>query len=225
MTKIIFVHGMAANAESWNGVENDSRIKSFGDTSAVTLAGHTVKWFLSFGVPNPASPPSVTMDQYVASVVGDFPASGGANDVVLIGHSMGGFVISEVAVRYPNRVKALIYVAAMLPSNNDTISGLASTFGTTPQGVIEEFIGHPSGWSALVKQPGGPLSFEFKTSDEFDDIPKTYIYTANDLIIPLASQNLMTSAASSLSGKNMTTGHLPQFENKDALVNLLAGIL
>ena len=222
MTKIIFVHGMAANAESWNGVENDSKIKAFGDTSAVTLKGHTISLFSSLGLPNIQDPPSVTMDQYVASVVADFPSSAGSDDVVLIGHSMGGFVISEVAVRHPNRVGALIYVAAMLPSASDSISKLASAFGTTPLDVIEEFKDYPSGLRTLVKQPVGPLSFSFAPNSGFDAIPKTYIYTAKDRIIPHASQKRMTSAASSLSEKDMTTGHLPQFEDKDTLVDLLS---
>ena len=218
MTKIIFVHGMATNAESWNGVEQESRITAFGDTSAVTLAGHTIPWFSSLE----QRPPSVTMDQYVASVVADFPTPAGSDDVVLIGHSMGGFVISEVAVRYPNRVGVLIYVAAMLPSASDSISRLAGTFETTPLDVIEEFQDYPSGLRTLVKQPTGPLNFRFVPNDDFDAIPKTYIYTENDRIIPLTSQKRMTSAASSLSKEKMTTGHLPQFEDRDALVDLLS---
>ena len=153
----------------------------------------------------------------------DFPSS--PDDVVLVGHSMGGFVISEVANRHPDRVKELVYVAAMLPSKDDSISGLAASFGTKPKDALEEFTKYPSGLSTLVKQPQGPLGFKFNPSGKFDAITKTYVYTDNDKIIPQASQTGMTSHFSTLAVSNIATGHLPQYEEKDKLVDLLAQTL
>lgn len=225
MFKTIFVHGMAANAESWNGVEKDKTINTLSNVNAVTLQGHSDPWFSSFNLSNDQHKPQVTMDEYVASVVNQFPSPAGSDDVVLVGHSMGGFVISEIAVRHPNRVRALIYIAAMLPSNGDSISSLANGFGTTPWDVINEFKAYPSALSALVKQPEGPMAFNFTPNNQFDAIPKTYIFTAKDRIIPPASQKRMTSLASSLKETNMSTGHLPQFEDKSTLSNLLSKII
>lgn len=38
--KIIFVHGMNADRESWNGLQDDPKIKAHGETEAITLPGH-----------------------------------------------------------------------------------------------------------------------------------------------------------------------------------------
>jgi pimeloyl-ACP methyl ester carboxylesterase len=43
------------------------------------------------------------------------------HDVVLVGHSYGGMVITGVADRVPDRIKHLIYVDAILPENGESV--------------------------------------------------------------------------------------------------------
>jgi len=53
------------------------------------------------------------------------------HDVVLVGHSYGGMVITGVADRVPDRIKRLIYVDALLPDNGesaDTCRHLTNSF-------------------------------------------------------------------------------------------------
>lgn len=42
------------------------------------------------------------------------------HDVILVGHSYGGMVITGVADRIPDRIKHVIYVDAMLPTNGES---------------------------------------------------------------------------------------------------------
>ncbi|MFZ8423175.1 alpha/beta hydrolase, partial [Staphylococcus aureus] len=42
--------------------------------------------------------------------------------VILIGHSMAGMVISQVAENIPNKIDKLIYVSAFLPKNGETLN-------------------------------------------------------------------------------------------------------
>ena len=51
MTKIIFVHGMSANSESWNGVEKDAKITNLGETSAVPSKATQFHGFHRLGCP------------------------------------------------------------------------------------------------------------------------------------------------------------------------------
>lgn len=44
------------------------------------------------------------------------------HDVVLVGHSYGGMVITGVADRVPDRIKGVVYVDALLPKNGENVN-------------------------------------------------------------------------------------------------------
>jgi pimeloyl-ACP methyl ester carboxylesterase len=50
-------------------------------------------------------------------------------DVVLVGHSYGGMVITGVADRIPERLRALIYMDAFLPESGESALSLVGTQG------------------------------------------------------------------------------------------------
>jgi pimeloyl-ACP methyl ester carboxylesterase len=100
---VLLVHGAFADSSSWNRV---IAILEADDFQVIAVA-------------NPLR--GVKSDsQYVADVVKDIDAP-----VVLVGHSYGGSVISEVHA--PN-VKALVYVAAFAPDTGETAAGLSAKF-------------------------------------------------------------------------------------------------
>lgn len=57
---------------------------------------------------------TLTIDDFTRSVLADVDAAG-IERFVLVGHSMGGLTISEVARRVPDRVENLVYVSCMVP--------------------------------------------------------------------------------------------------------------
>ncbi len=63
----------------------------------------------------PADLATVTRADWVTSVCEDI-ARAGLDDVVLVGHSSAGFVIPGVATLLGGRVRALVFVAATVPS-------------------------------------------------------------------------------------------------------------
>jgi pimeloyl-ACP methyl ester carboxylesterase len=102
---IVLVHGAFADASSWNAV-----IKILDKDGYPVVA-----------VANPMR--SVQGDaKYVTEIL-----AGIKTPVVLVGHSYGGFIISEAA--YDNvSVKALVYVAAFAPEAGETAVGLSGKF-------------------------------------------------------------------------------------------------
>jgi pimeloyl-ACP methyl ester carboxylesterase len=64
----------------------------------------------------------VTMDAYVNHIDNFISKIDGK--VILVGHSLGGAIMSQVAERISNKIEKLIYVAAMLPKNGDSPLGL-----------------------------------------------------------------------------------------------------
>jgi pimeloyl-ACP methyl ester carboxylesterase len=100
---IVLVHGAWADSGSWNGV-----------ISRLQLAGYIV-----YAPPNPLR--GVTYDSaYLADFLSTI-----AGPLVLVGHSYGGFVITNAATGNPD-VKALVYDDAYLPAQGDTLAGLTS---------------------------------------------------------------------------------------------------
>src|ERR1700761_2452927 len=81
---IVLVHGAWSDASAWDYVVPQLKAAGF-DVIAVNLPGH--------GKDN-TPPAGITMDNYVEVVK---KAIGTKKNVILVGHSMGGVVISEVA--------------------------------------------------------------------------------------------------------------------------------
>jgi pimeloyl-ACP methyl ester carboxylesterase len=61
----------------------------------------------------------VNLDTHIQDVLG-YLASEQIQDAVLVGHSYGGMVITAVADRAPDWVKALVYLDALVPEDGDS---------------------------------------------------------------------------------------------------------
>jgi pimeloyl-ACP methyl ester carboxylesterase len=107
---IVLVHGAFADASGWAGV-----------TSRLQRRGYTV-------VAPTNNLRGVTPDAaYLRSFLGQIEGP-----IVLVGHSYGGFVITNAATGN-NNVRALVYVAAYAPDEGDTVAGLETL---APGGMI-----------------------------------------------------------------------------------------
>jgi len=61
----------------------------------------------------------ITLDTHIQDALDAVPA-GNERDVVLVGHSYGGSIISGVADAVPERVRALVYLDAFVPEDGDS---------------------------------------------------------------------------------------------------------
>jgi pimeloyl-ACP methyl ester carboxylesterase len=66
----------------------------------------------------------VDLDMHIADVVGVLTVED-LRDVVLVGHSYGGMVITGVADRVPDRIKELVYLDAAHPRNGESLADVA----------------------------------------------------------------------------------------------------
>ena len=102
MARIVLVHGAFGRAACWDRVAPGLR-----------AAGHTVE---AIDLPGQGDDPTpveeATLDRYAERVC---EALAGGPPAVLVGHSMGGMVITQAAARCPSLVTRLVYVAAFLP--------------------------------------------------------------------------------------------------------------
>ena len=133
------MHGAFADGSSWNKV-----------IPLLEAEGFTVT-----AVQNPLK----SLSEDVATTKRVLDAQKG--DVVLVGHSYGGAVITEAAAGN-SKVKALVYVAAFAPDAGETLGALGERFPAPPLGT------------AVVPDSAGFLYIErAKVADVFaNDLPK-----------------------------------------------------
>ena len=209
MAHIILVHGMAATKHSW-----------FNIPSALEQHGHTVANKTMPGHLNSMRTLDTTLDDYVDAVADQFHT---AEKSILIGHSMGGFIISEVAARFPDQVEKLIYVSAMLPKDKDTISKLMLRSGTTTMEVVMAFeeVGIGADHMSIGSQPRGPLNARFSETSGFSVIERHYIRSMRDLVLkPLFQEEMLANWPGTIISE-IQTGHIPQLSEHAELASRL----
>jgi pimeloyl-ACP methyl ester carboxylesterase len=81
---------------------------------------------------------TLTIDDLARSLLHDVDAAG-FERFVLVGHSMGGLTISEVARRVPDRIEHLVYVSCMVPpEGGSAIEALPEDLREMTREAVEE---------------------------------------------------------------------------------------
>jgi len=111
-TSIVLVHGAFADGSSWRKV-----------ISVLEKNGRTV---------TALQIPLKSLTDDVATTKRAIDAQ--KDDVILVGHSYGGAVITEAAAGN-RKVKGLVYVAAFAPDAGETLNGLIERFSPSPLGT------------------------------------------------------------------------------------------
>jgi pimeloyl-ACP methyl ester carboxylesterase len=122
---IVLVHGAWADGSSWNAVTSDLQGRGF----TVLVPPNLLR-----GVTGDAA--------YIAS----FLAGRTSGPVVLVGHSYGGFVISNAATGGGD-VRALVYVDAFIPDEGETtfgiLGGSGSALAVPDPTTVLDIVGYP----------------------------------------------------------------------------------
>lgn len=174
---ILIVHG------AWGGAWQFSRIEPF-----LRAAGYDVRRVTLTGLGERAhlATANIGLETHIEDVLNVIRFEN-LHDVILLGHSYGGVVITGVADRMPERFSKLIYLDAILPDNGESA---ADAIGPAAQKLLAAaehgFI--PAWW---VK-PGKPYPIDVPqpaktftdrlvlTRPDAASIPSTYILTIEE---------------------------------------------
>ncbi len=133
----LFVHG--AWGGGWEYRKVDSILTAQGDVVYhPTLTGLGERVHLAN--------PDISLKTHITDIVNVFRFDD-LHDVILVGHSYGGMVISGVAEQIPDRIKQLIYLDAFVPNNGESLfasrgpNGDAMTKPHTKDGFVNYFFG------------------------------------------------------------------------------------
>ncbi|MBI3757387.1 MAG: alpha/beta fold hydrolase [Deltaproteobacteria bacterium] len=190
---------------------------------------------------------AVTLQAYVDTVGAILDAQ--REPVVLVGHSMGGGIITQTAEYRPDKIKTLVYLTALLPANGEsmgqvlrrnTASVLASDFVPTADRsasmVREEvlsnvFYGDCSAEDValakllLTPQATAPLKTPLQTSAaNFGRIPRVFIECLRDQAHSLSFQRSVYTTFPGQQVISMDTSHSPFFSAPGELAAHLAAL-
>jgi|SRR5690625_2462396 len=114
MTNFVFVHGAFHGAWCWKPLLDELKAQGH-QTTAIDLPG-------SGEDQTPID--EVTLEAAVARVIETIRLTKGP--AVLVGHSMGGVVITQVADRIPELLDRVVYIAGFRPRNGEALLDLAA---------------------------------------------------------------------------------------------------
>ncbi len=233
---IVLVHGAWSDASAWDRVAGDLRARGHAVT-AVNLPGHG----------RDETPlKDLSLASYVEAVTQALPPDGRA---LLVGHSMAGMVISQVAENAPDRVAKLVYVAAYLPRNSESLYQLSmrdkgsqvgkywrqddpkaySPATIAREGLIATFCSDctPADQQRLLDthkaEAVPPLGTPVKLSAErFGRVPRAYVHTSEDAAVSFDLQQTMLAAAGGAQPViTLKTSHMPMLTQPRALADAI----
>lgn len=237
MSTFVLIHGAAHGGWCWYKV-----------VSLLEKQGHTVLAPDLPGHGRDKTPVSaVTLQLYVDRVCKLLDAQ--REPVILVGHSMGGGIITQVAEERPERIKRSVYLAGAMPRNgqsmlerfkNDTESASLANFVIAPDqsyatfreaGLKEAFYEDCSEEDiALAKlllapQAMAPLITPVKTSEaKWGRVPRVYIECLRDRALTPPFQKRLYTAVPCQLVLSMDTSHSPFFSAPGELARHLTAL-
>ena len=115
MPTFVIVHGAWGGAWSWNKFVVPMLREAGQSVYAVTLTG--------LGERTHLASPDVTLDTHIQDVVNVLFYED-LTDVILVGHSYAGNVITGVADRVPERLQQLVYLDAATPADGQSLADI-----------------------------------------------------------------------------------------------------
>lgn len=133
-------------------------------------------------------------------------------NVILVGHSYGGMIITGVADRVPDKIRRLVYVDAALPDPEQSLYDFISSAGYNHKSI-----------SGLEPPPAYTEKLHF-VPERIKQLPKTYIRCTESEFVAVTE-----TAIRKISGYNnkqwtlfeLPTGHLVQATMPDELALIL----
>lgn len=237
MATYILVHG------AWHGAWSWERI-----VPLLEAAGHHVIAPDLKGMGEDRTPLSDVSLAIWADQVADIVRAQ-AEPVILVGHSRGGIVISEVAERVPERIATLAYVAAFLIPDGGTL--LEASHSDPPRANGRMLVSGPYNSTTLVPEAAAAVVYSatspewreraiarlcaepmdvFATplrlsAERYGAVPRAYVECTGDLTVPLALQRAMQAALPCDPVFTLESDHSPAVSAPEDLARCLRALV
>lgn len=236
MATFVLVHGAWHGAWCWNKV-----------VDALAGRGHKA---VAFDLPSHGDDKTpvgeVTLQSYADRTVRALKEAGGKS--VLVGHSMGGMVVSQATEDAAGNVGLVVYLCAFLPRNGESLLDLEgrNSNPTVPPALIVSEDGASATLATeklkplfyhdcsdadvafaiehITPQAMAPLTTPAKLSAErFGSVPRAYIECTEDGAISIALQRDMQEKSPCALTASLKASHSPFLSMPGELADALVG--
>jgi len=172
-----------------------------------------------------------------------------AEPAILVGHSMGGMVISQVAERQPDKVRGLAYVAGFLLRDGQSVLDAAQTDADSllmpslewaadglsavvpPAAARTVFYGNcpdadaAAATARLCAEPAAPVMTPIRVTDaRFGRTHRVYVECSEDCAVSPPLQRRMYAATPCARVASLATDHSPFYSKPDELADILLSL-
>jgi len=236
MARFVFVHGAFAGAWIWGPLQDQLK-----------RVGHKVGAIDLPGLGDDHTPVSeVTLDACATRLCEVLARS--SEPAVVAGNSMGGIIATQGAARCPERVLALVYVAAFIPKDGQSLLALTELpegagdqvqanivmegkppvaimpAGASRQALYGACSEEVAAWAIARQRPQPVAPFVTPVSippGALDGISRYYVFCSRDRAIPPALQRRMIAENACADVVELDTDHTPQLSMTDELAKAL----
>jgi len=213
MTHFILVHGACHGAWCWRDI-----------VPALEAQGHSVT---AIDLPGRGGGVAgLGLADQAEAVLSAYEGS-----AVLVGHSAGGLAIAAASERAPERVERLIFVAALIPQDGDTVGGLMGAltgdraqiglkraedklsycFDTDGAGPVlyngADQAAMDWALERICYEPSAPHRDPIQLGANYAGVDKAAVVCTEDRVIPAVDQDRMAQGITAV--RRMDTGHSP----------------
>ena len=221
---IVIVHGAWGGSWAWRKVDTLLREKGF-NVYRPQLTGLGERVHLSR--------PDIGLSTHIDDVV-NMILFEDLHDIILVGHSYGGMVITGVADRVPDRIRRLVYLDAFVPNDGESAMTLVGSHADWLKNMIKGDYIVPV-WVKPDQPPPKDVPQPLKTFTEpivlknkaGFKVPATYILTVEAGKEPKDDDFWSQAQRAKERGwpvLQLTADHNAQWSAPEALVEMLAGI-
>ncbi len=222
---IVIVHGAWGGAWAFRNVDTLLREKGY-NVYRPQLTGLGERVHLAR--------PDIGLSTHIEDVVNAMQFED-LHDIILVGHSYGGMVITGVADRLPERIKQLVYLDAMVPRDGESLRSIVGKRDDRIKTMIkDDYIVPP--WVKPDQKPPKDVPQPLKTFTEpialkneaARKIPATYILTVEKGKEAKDDDFYAQSLRAREQGwpiLQLTADHNPQWSAPEALVEMLDRIV
>ncbi len=238
MARLVTAHGAFGGAWCWER-----------GLPGLEQAGHSVA---THDLPGAGAthPPvaELTQDAYarrMCDVLGAGPPA------VLVGHSMGGMIVTQAAARMPAQLTALVYLCAFVPEDGESLLALTArpeaaddqiqanavlsgdppvielSAEATRNAIYNTATDEDFEWAMQHRRPqpavpmSNPLELEADNAEAFNALPRRYITCLQDRSIPPGMQRFMFTRADCEPVLEIESDHAPYLSHVAETVSAL----
>ncbi len=216
MATFVLVQGGNLSTDTWNRLANRPDYPPGGQLGGAYWDG-TIEALAAYGhrtfAPTVEDEHTTGLAGHIRQICSIFTGKS-LKDIILVGHSYGGMIITGVAAAMPEMIRRIVYIDAALPEQGQSLFDIFASAGRDPL----SFIGLEPAKAYIEKIDFDPRNLKA--------VPKTYILcTKSEFhIVTRLAKRKIDADRKGWTYLELPSSHVPMADNPGELLRILLDI-